>query len=175
MDFIKPMRPGFKSMPGIWPKGWLWQLKVDEERGILADGRLYNRHGDLVAPHKQTTFEVACRQARKLFANVTLDVGMMGYRDTQRLPEFYRGCLIVFDLPTVQKPLEQRLALLNDLFQFPGPLFGATLFRLESFTDPQSAFEFSQEVPGCEGIIGRRPGSLYMSGDSRDMTKCRWR
>lgn len=179
MSFVHPMRPGIILREGIWPEGWSWQMKLDEERGILADGKLYNRRGQRMADHKERAFEVALEAVTAIFDYPVLDLGLIGFRDIGTWGTM-RGAVVVFDLPTVDLPWIARHQLLLDLPPLP---FGRKaewsspfmVYRLLNYSDPAIAFALSKLLEGCEGIVGRNPSSVYQPGDSREMAKCRWR
>lgn len=69
-----PMRPG-RSVPtrALLPKGWLIQPKWNDERAVLVDGVLYNRHGERFAPFKAKAFRLPDE-------GVPLDLLLIGFR-----------------------------------------------------------------------------------------------
>lgn len=180
---LRPMRPGLKLVPSLFPKRWLWQLKVDEERGIFQDGQLFNRHGLPLAFHKAQEFREAVEDAAALFPGHVLDLGLLGFRDSGNFRQL-KGRVILFDLPTLRQPCLDRMACIAGS-GLPVLKFGLLseaaasnnrVFCLSTHTaEPEAIYQLSMVLPGTEGIIGRNPEAYYQSGESPDMAKCRWR
>lgn len=174
------MRPGV-SLPrldtysGAIPQGWLWQAKLNDERGMVSpEGDLSNRLGQPFAPHKVKAFADALWTLRKQFAGEWVDVALLGFRGG-----FPVGSIVVLDLPDRPGGFEDRLS--GEALPFYEPERGLTLpdnpavLRLSSYHDAKELFLRTVGKTGLEGVIGRRPGVRYTEGDSRDMVKSKWR
>lgn len=174
---ITPMRPGRKipaSRLDLAPSGWLWQAKLDDERGVvLPDGTLWNRFGKLLAPNKTEAFSDAVKVAVRKWPGRVLDVALLGYRG-----HFPKGSLVVLDIPSEDGTFCQRYALIwpRCLALFPGhhhPEPGS-VYYLPNLGDPGMAYSLSF-CTGVEGIIGRNPEAGYEYGNSRQMVKVKHR
>ena len=175
MNFLSPMRPGISLPPldeftGELPPGWCYQCKVDDHRGMLSPGgTLYNRHGGLIADHKQRVFAPAIAEVRRLFPDQWVDLALMGYRTGTD-----HGKIVVLDLPDVAKGYVERWKII----QRPLPSWDSASSQLVCcllLYDAAWAWKVAKRTPSSEGIIGRNPGSLYESGDSKNMLKSKWR
>ena len=175
IEFVSPMRPMLDLQLRDLPvSGWSYQIKLDEERGILWQRGLYNRHGKPVASHKSQAFVAAIAKAREKFGTQTLDVGMIGFRNGA----LGSGALVIYDIPSdtgenwihrysglVTLPVFDPLAApakAGEIYRLPHTLFGRIMM---------SAYK---GAPGVEGIIGRDMRSGYVAGDTRAMLKCKW-
>jgi hypothetical protein len=187
VNVILPMRPGYSLPPldkpgAVFPKGWWWQAKLDDERGILTpDGRLLNRHGAPLAWHKAAAFRQAAMALGAKFPGEILDMALLGFRDASTFQNV-RGAIVVLDLPGhARRPWSERremLALLPELDALSGggaEIRPCGMYRLREELDPVSAFGRSRMAPGVEGLIGRNPAAWYQPGDSREMVKSRWK
>jgi hypothetical protein len=173
---MNPMRPAIAlprldTYAGAIPQGWLWQVKLNDERATVSPGtRLLNRLGQPIARHKAAAFEDALELAFRLFDR-QLDLALLGFRG-----EFPVGGIVVLDLPGAGTYKERciPLSVLRPLSigDIPSP---GMVYRLENFEDPVALFKQTIGVLGLEGIIGRRPGAGYCYGNSRDMVKSKWK
>ena len=177
---MKPMRPGV-SLPrldtysGAIPQGWLWQAKLNDERGVVSpEGGLFNRLGRPFAPHKVKAFAPVLWELRKQLAGEWLDVALLGFRGG-----FPVGSIVVLDLPDRPGGFEERVATtkMGEIFlpeEGESAPVGQVLC-LDYYTDAKFLFAKTLGRTGLEGVIGRRPGVRYTEGDSRDMCKSKWR
>ena len=171
---ISPMRPGIvlprlDQYTGAIPAGWIWEPKLDDERAILSGGELCNRFGRPLAPHKARAFAPALRDLVAL--GMPLDLALLGFRGHLPL-----GAVVVLDIPG-RAPYLDRKAPLAKLPVLPRPMDAVpgTVYRLPHSMDARALFEATIDVPGLEGVVGRRPGAPYVEGTSRDMAKSRWK
>ena len=170
---ISPMRPGI-TLPrldqysGAVPAGWIWEPKLDDERAILLNGALHNRFGRPLAPHKARAFAPAIET---LPFEQELDLALLGFRGNLPL-----GAVVLLDAPGKMGYLDRKSPFVHlPVLNFPMKAVPGTVYRLPHSTDARALFESTINVPGLEGIIGRRPGAPYVEGTSRDMAKSRWR
>lgn len=181
---MKPMRPA-TSIPrldtytGPLPKGWLWQVKLNDERAWMErDGTVWNRFGRPFAPRKVAPFQEALACVRALFPGVRVDLALLGYRGV-----FEPGAVVVLDLPELLCPFWARHARIR---AWPDPFYatsrnlprkGQAYFLpcyLENTPGPRALFAHTIGVPGLEGVIGRDPEAFYQEGQSRAMVKSKW-
>lgn len=173
---MKPMRPGI-TLPrldtyrGAVPQGWVWQVKLNDERATVAhDGTLMNRFERPISGNKAKVFDDALAAALRMFDR-PLDLALLGFRG-----QFPKGGIVILDLPGPggflerTRPLEVLPALAIGQTPTPG-----MVYRLTNFDDPEALFWSTIGVVGLEGVIGRRPGAGYCEGDSRDMCKSKWK
>lgn len=171
---ISPMRPGITiprldQYTGALPAGWIWEPKLDDERAILLDGMLYNRFGRPLAPHKAQAFAPALSDLAGL--GMPLDLALLGFRGHLPL-----GAVVVLDIPGKAPYLDRKAPLANlPILARPVEAVPGRVYRLAQYIDARALFQETINVPGLEGIVGRRPGAPYVEGTSRDMAKSRWK
>ena len=180
------MRPGI-TIPrldryaGTLPEGWHWQVKIDDERGLIVHGAdgpdLFNRHWHPLAAHKAKVFKDAATVLFTLYPGTALfDVGYLGFRGHWTL-----GSLVLFDLPKLPRPWGDRWEVVRAKTEPWNPLNGKLLplvchlAELPEAGDPRRLFAATADRQGVEGIVGRNPAALYQCGDSREMVKIRWK
>ena len=79
---------------------------------------------------------------------------------------------IVFDAPAVAEPFEQRIEYLNDLIRKHGPQFAVAHAQTRCQGIPHLKEELQRvEALGGEGLMLRRPASLYVVGRSSTLLK----
>lgn len=176
---MSPMRPAITlprldTYPGAIPQGWLWQAKLNDERGMLTpEGVLTNRLGRPFAPHKVRAFGTALEMLVDLFPGEPVDLALLGFRGG-----FPAGSIVVLDLPGRPGGFEDRVAgPMGEVF-LPEDGESAPVGQvlcLDYYTDAKFLFAKTLGRTGLEGVIGRRPGVRYAEGDSRDMCKSKWR
>lgn len=180
---MKPMRPA-TSIPrldtytGPLPKGWYWQVKLNDERAWMErDGTIWNRFGRPFAPKKVAPFQEALARVRALFPGVRVDLALLGYRGV-----FEPGAVVVLDLPDMHAAY--RIRALAVASAMPGldhwtrlspvrPSPGEAYY-LWTYCEPDVLFRRTRDVPGLEGVIGRDPEAFYQEGQSRAMVKSKW-
>lgn len=171
---ISPMRPGIvlprlDQYTGAIPTGWIWEPKLDDERAILHSGTLFNRFGRQLAPHKAKVFLPVIRE--RLGFGGFLDLALLGFRGHLPL-----GAVVLLDAPGKLGYLDRKAPFAQlPILELPMAAVPGTVYRLPHSMDARALFESTINVPGLEGIIGRRPGAPYVEGTSRDMAKSRWR
>jgi len=179
---MKPMRPA-TSIPrldtytGPLPKGWLWQVKLNDERAWMErDGTIWNRFGRPFAPRKVAPFQEALACVRALFPGVRVDLALLGYRGV-----FEPGAVVVLDLPELPYPFWARHARLRAWIDRLDPIVVwrhqpvlGRAYYLECYDAPGPLFMSTIGVPGLEGVIGRDPEAFYQEGQSRAMVKSKW-
>jgi len=177
---MSPMRPAVSlprldTYPGAIPQGWLWQAKLNDERGMLSpEGMLVNRLRKPFAPHKVRAFGTALEMLVDLFPGEWVDLALLGFRGG-----FPAGSIVILDLPGRPGGFVDRI----DIIQAPYflPDLGEELpdspgvLRLQTDWNAKELFLRTIGKTGLEGVIGRRPGVRYAEGDSRDMCKSKWR
>lgn len=179
---MKPMRPA-TSIPrlgtytGPLPKGWLWQVKLNDERAWMErDGTIWNRFGRPFAPKKVAPFQEALARVRALFPGVRVDLALLGYRGV-----FEPGAVVVLDLPELSHPfwarharIRARVDCLDPIVMWRHqPVLGQA-YHLKCYDAPGPVFTSTIGVPGLEGVIGRDPEAFYQEGQSRAMVKSKW-
>ncbi len=163
--------PRLDAYRGAIPVGWIWQIKLNDERATVAhDGTLMNRFERPISANKEKAFGDALASALRMFDR-PLDLALLGFRG-----QFPIGGIVVLDLPGPGGFLERTrpLEVLPILCIGQVPVSG-TVYRLQNFVDPFPLFERTIGVVGLEGVIGRRPGAGYCEGNSRDMCKSKWK
>lgn len=190
-----PMRPKTRIPPldrytGPLPKGWEWQPKIDDERGIVrvhGDGsvELFNRHWEPLAAHKAKLFVEAAGTLPELFPGEPIfDVALLGFRG-----HWLPGGIVLLDIPSDQPwrvrrtrtdkipmwdPLRGHDCCPDDPDPEPGSVVVLPSWP-ESLWNPRDLFFKTRDVPGVEGLIGRDPEAAYQMGDSDRMVKIRWK
>ncbi len=112
-----PMRPKTRIPPldrytGPLPKGWEWQVKIDDERGIVRvhdDGsvEIFNRHWEPLAAHKAKLFAAAAGTLPGLFPGEPIfDVALLGFRG-----HWTPGGIVLLDVPGEAPWAERRAQL----------------------------------------------------------------
>lgn len=186
-----PMRPKTRIPPldryaGPLPKGWEWQVKIDDERGIVrvhGDGsvEIFNRHWEPLAAHKAKLFAAAAGTLPGLFPHEPIfDVALLGFRG-----HWTPGGIVLLDIPGDLPWAERRrrrmreLPLWDPLDPKDAPPAPGTVAILPTWPDttrnPRDLFFKTKDVPGVEGLIGRDPAAPYQMGDSDRMVKIRWK
>jgi hypothetical protein len=96
-----------------------------------------------------------------------VDLALLGFRTGPWKP----GCVVVLDYPGALPRVERLKRLRADWGN-------CTVFDpvsvLPSFEDPHECWGVFRTSPGFEGIIWRRPGAGYQSGNSKEMGKAKW-
>ena len=201
-----PMRPKTRIPPldrysGPLPKGWHWQVKLDDERGIVqvhSDGsvELFNRHWDPLASNKAAVFRDAAATLPARFPGETIfDVALLGFRGV-----FVRGGIVLLDIPSDLSWAARRIRMLasGEIHVWdplvpvacdpPSPLASRLALaapvdlvsvlpdiRCDSDAAVREFFLRTKDAPGIEGLIGRDPAAPHQSGDSDRMVKIRWK
>lgn len=185
-----PMRPKTRIPPldryaGPLPKGWEWQVKIDDERGIVrvhSDGsvELFNRHWEPLAAHKAKLFAAAASTLPARFPGEPIfDVALLGFRG-----HWTPGGIVLLDIPSERPWTERRSRLagipvwdpLDPKDTPPAPGAVAILPSWPEIAwNPRDLFLRTKDVPGVEGLIGRDPAAPYQMGDSDRMVKIRWK
>jgi len=184
--FVEPMSPTLVDEPPAGT-GWLHEIKYDGYRTEIAIGegglRAFSRNGhdwtSKYGPILDDARAVRCRSA--LIDGEVCVQDERGVTDFAQLPGAIRKnparlIFFAFDLLHLDgedlraKPLEERRAKLRWLLQHaPGQI------RLSDEFDGDGAafFELADQL-GLEGIVSKRKGSRYSSGDSSAWlkTKC---
>lgn len=162
-----PMRPGIKfpnldHYTGPLPQGE-WQGKLNDERGWWIGGVLYNRH---LQPMPERKVEPFRRALDMLPTTFPVDLALLGFRTGPWKP----GCVVVLDYPSAALRVD-RLKQIRWWREYVGI---DPVSILPTFLDPRKCWETYRHVPGFEGIIWRRPGAGYQSGNSKEMGKAKW-
>ena len=186
-----PMRPKTRIPPldrytGPLPKGWEWQVKIDDERGIVRvheDGsvEIFNRHWEPLAAHKAKLFAAAASTLPGLFPGEPIfDVALLGFRG-----HWTPGGIVLLDIPSDRPWTERRSTIGRVLLWDPlapkpdwiPPIPGEVrcLVTYDGNPDVRDLFLRTKDVPGVEGLIGRDPAAPYQMGDSDRMVKIRWK
>jgi len=176
---MSPMRPAITlprldTYPGASPQGWLWQVKLNDERGMLTpEGTLVNRLGRPFAPHKVRAFGTALGLLEAQFPGEWVDIALLGFRGG-----FPVGSIVVLDLPDRPGGFVERMSADTGTLFLPeegevAPV--GQILTLDYYDNAKSIFLRTIGKTGLEGVIGRRPGVRYAEGDSRDMVKSKWR
>ena len=187
---FSPMRPKTRIPPldryaGPLPKGWEWQVKIDDERGIVRvhdDGsvEIFNRHWEPLATHKAGVFAAAASTLPTLFPGERIfDVALLGFRG-----HWTPGGIVLLDVPSTRTWAERRRRVealpawdpLDPKDTPPPPGAVAILPSWpETAWNPRDLFFKTKGIPGVEGLIGRDPAASYQMGDSDRMVKIRWK
>ena len=175
--FILPCQPHLVPKPpaGL---GWLHEVKHDGYRIIARkDGSrvtLWSRYGTNFTDRLPKIAEAICGLAAKsaLIDGEAVAFRPDGHSDFAALRTKVgsaRACLIAFDLLNLngedfrQRPIEERRAALS-------PLVGGILFSDALVAEGALVFAKACEM-GLEGIVSKRAGSRYSSGNSRQWLK----
>lgn len=162
-----PMRPGIEfpnldRYDGPLPEGE-WQPKLNDERGWWVGGILYNRHMEPVPERKVAPFRKALDM---LPISFPVDLALLGFRTGPWKP----GCVVVLDYPDEH----ERRTRFGDVKKTTVEFGHGLVSHLPTFSDPRKCWDTYRHVPGFEGIIWRRPGAGYQSGNSKEMGKAKW-
>ena len=178
--FILPCQPLLVDRPPAGPD-WLHEIKHDGYR-ILAckDGSrvtLWTRHGTNFTDRLPKVAEAVCSLAADsaLIDGEAVTFRSDGHSDFVALRTkagSARACLVAFDLLSLngadlrQRPLEERRDKLSRLVRgVDGILFSEAL-------SAEGALVFAKACKlGLEGIVSKRAGSRYRSGNSRQWLK----
>jgi DNA ligase D-like protein (predicted ligase) len=186
LEFIPPLKPCSLLKP---PEGdgWIREIKWDGYRTeIIIQGgqaRLYTSSGN----DWTSKYRALAAAAEKLAVKSAIIDGEVILCDEEGRPDFKNlrsamrskpECLLfmAFDLLHLdgqdlrRRPLEERRQLLQDLI---GPGDAPICFS-EAFDGDAEAVFAAIDRLGLEGMVSKRKGSRYRSGDSRDWfkTKC---
>lgn len=170
MNTYTPMRPGIKfpnldHYYGPLPEGE-WQPKLNDERGWWVGGVLYNRHMEPVPARKAEPFRKALEM---LPTDRPVDLALLGFRTGPWKP----GCVVVLDYPSARSRLE-RLQELREEWPNYTTLTRDLVSVLPSYEDARACWVYFREAAGFEGIVWRRLGAGYQSGNSKEMGKAKW-
>jgi len=170
MNTYTPMRPGIRfpnldHYDGPLTEGE-WQPKLNDERGWWVGGVLYNRHMEPVPARKAEPFRKALEMLPTSFP---VDLALLGFRTGPWKP----GCVVVLDYPSALPRSARQRALRETTLEF-SPRWADLVTHLPSFSDPRKCWAEYRNEPGFEGIIWRRPGAGYQSGNSKEMGKAKW-
>lgn len=159
-----PMRPGvvfprLDEYLGPLPTGWDWQFKLNDERGWLVNGVLYNRHGAVLPPAKAKHYRLDGLPQHA-------DLALMGFRTGGH------KFVVVLDPPSGD-PWQERQKRLDFPVWEPGTE-APDVCRLATHADGRALFIQSLNLPHVEGVVGRRLTAGYQYGTSKAMAKSRW-
>ena len=178
--FILPCQPLLVDRPPAGPD-WLHEIKHDGYR-ILAckeEGRvtLWTRHGTNFTDRLPKIAEAVCSLAADsaLIDGEAVTFRSDGHSDFAALRTkagSARACLVAFDLLSLngadlrQRPLEERR---DKLFQL---VHGVDCIVFSEALSAEGALVFAKGCElGLEGIVSKRAGSRYRSGNSRQWLK----
>ena len=178
--FILPCQPILVDHPPAGA-GWLHEIKHDGYRIIACkEGSrvtLWSRHGTNFTDRLPKIAEAVCSLAAEsaLIDGEAVAFRPDGHSDFATLRTkagSARACLVAFDLLNLNgedirhRPLEERRAALSPLVAgVDGILFSDALVA-----DGALVFAKACEL-GLEGIVSKRAGSRYLSGNSRQWVK----
>ena len=178
--FILPCQPRLVDKPPTGA-GWLHEVKHDGYR-ILArkDGSrviLWSRYGTNFTERLPKIAEAMCSLAAEsaLIDGEVVAVRSDGHSDFAALRTkagSARACLVAFDLLNLngedfrKRPIEERRAALSPLVAGVGGI----LFSDALVAEGALVFAKACEL-GLEGIVSKRAGSRYSSGNSRQWLK----
>jgi bifunctional non-homologous end joining protein LigD len=178
--FIVPCQPALVPKPPAG-SGWLHEIKHDGYRIIARkDGSrvtLWRRHGTNFTDRLPKVAEAVCSLAADSAridreAVIFRSDGRSDFAALRTKAGSARACLVAFDLLSLngedlrQRPLEARRDKLSRLVQgVDGILFSDALAA-------EGALVFAKACKlGLEGIVSKRVGSRYLSGNSRSWLK----
>jgi len=172
-------RAGLVTLQDLQPEGcWDYQIKLDEERAFLAEGRLYNRHGEPLSAAKAKMFDPIRIVAKKAFPNAwVVDLGLIGYRSDKL---GHRGAAVVYDVvlglndALTWRDRSTRFFSFPILSEDPRDNLPGNLYRLGHSIDGLALYDAVCRRPGVEGVVGRRVDSRYQQEDSKAMLKARY-
>ncbi|KZT40618.1 DNA ligase/mRNA capping enzyme [Sistotremastrum suecicum HHB10207 ss-3] len=158
------------------PTGWWASEKLDGVRAVFDGEQFYSRTGNkFFAP----------KEFLDLFPkDVTLDgelySGRQNFQDTVSIvrtsnsPKWSLISFHIFDIPSHgTKPFEERLKLLEDLFQDKEKTGQVKVVEHTAVTSRDHVLEMLKDVEtkGGEGLMLRKPGSTYEHGRSSTLLK----
>jgi bifunctional non-homologous end joining protein LigD len=178
--FILPCQPLLVDKPPSGA-GWLHEIKHDGYRIIARkDGSrvtLWSRYGTNFTDRLPKIAEAICSLAIKsaLIDGEAVALRPDGHSDFAALRTkagSARACLIAFDLLNLngtdlrQRPIEERRAALSPLVS------GIDCVLFSDALSAEGALVFAKACEiGLEGIVSKRAGSRYSSGNSRQWVK----
>lgn len=171
----KLVLPRLDEYTGPVPKGWWWQVKLNDERGwLLPDGSVKNRRLQPLAPSKAAAFADAIREVHDFYKGHTVDLALLGYRTGPWRP----GAVVVLDVPSLPGPWSERYPAFSKDWPVYYPELGEPVPDLvnvlDIYMDALYLFRQTLRRPGLEGVVGRDPEATYQSGLSRAMAKSKW-
>jgi bifunctional non-homologous end joining protein LigD len=180
--FILPCQPVLVGKPPAG-SGWLHEVKHDGYRIIARkEGSrviLWTRHGTNFTDKLPKIAEAVCSLAvdSALIDGEAVVFRPDGHSDFAALRTKIggaRACLVAFDLLTLngedfrQRPLEERRAALSPL------VAGVDNLLFSDALAAEGALVFAKACElGLEGIVSKRAGSRYSSGNSRQWLKAK--
>jgi bifunctional non-homologous end joining protein LigD len=178
--FILPCQPLLVDRPPAG-SGWLHEVKHDGYRIIARkDGgrvTLWSRYGTNFTDRLPKIAEAICSLAaeRAVIDGEAVTLRSDGHSDFVALRTKVgsaRACLVAFDLLCLngedfrQRPLEERRAALSPL------VAGVAHILFSDALSAEGAVVFAHACKlGLEGIVSKRAGSRYSSGNSRQWVK----
>jgi len=174
---IPPLAPMLarEASPGMAPDGWLVSEKYDGVRALWDGGRLRFRSG---RPVPAPDWFLARLPAQALDGELWLARGRFDAlsaavrRESPRNEEWRQVRYMIFDLPRLQAPFEQRTAKLQALLSRAGgsPLVAVGQQRV---ADASALARQLDEVvaAGGEGLMLHRADALYVAGRSDALLK----
>ena len=174
------MSASSRAQAARWP-GWLHEVKHDGYRIIARkEGSrvtLWSRYGTNFTDRLPKIAEAVCSLAAEsaLIDGEAVAVRADGHSDFAGLRTkagSARACLVAFDLLTLngedlrQRPIEERRAALSPL------VAGVHCILFSDALVAEGALVFAKACElGLEGIVSKRAGSRYSSGNSRQWLK----
>jgi bifunctional non-homologous end joining protein LigD len=178
--FILPCQPLLVDRPPAG-SGWLHEVKHDGYRIIARkEGSrvtLWSRYGTNFTDRLPKVAEAICSLAAEsaLIDGEAVTLRVDGHSDMAALRTkagSARACLVAFDLLSLngedlrQRPLEERRAVLSPL------VAGVAHILFSDALSAEGAVVFAHACKlGLEGIVSKRAGSRYSSGNSRQWVK----
>ena len=155
-----PMRPTNLPKRRVEIREYVLQPKWDGWYVVFHGGRAYTRHGEDITGW-------ACWSGRALPDNA---VGEVLHRDgRQRVPSLAVNAdglrVVLFDAPGPE-PLEDRLATLPEVAARHG-FETIETFSAADWTEANNMMAGARTVPNVEGLVLKRRGSPWESGDSK--------
>jgi DNA ligase-1 len=156
------------------PSGWYWSTKLDGCRGYWTGSEFVSRQGNVF--HAPDWFKAG-------LPDHPLDGELwMGRQSFQRTMSVVRSIdagerwkdvlFVVFDVPNLAKPFEDRIQFLEDWYKTTKPAFAAVHShgRVRDREHLRKLLDLHTSK-GDEGIMIRKPGSFYEAGRSHTLLK----
>ncbi len=157
----------------INPSGWFISEKLDGHRSIWDGSKLISSHGNKLAAPKWFLENLPQGQyldgelwmGRKLFDQTSSIV-----RTQNRDKGWQHVMFMVIDAPAISLPFEKRLSEIKKIIKSSPRCRLIDHVKCEGFDHLYQALK-NVEAAGGEGLMLRRPGSLYRSGRSNSLLK----
>jgi DNA ligase-1 len=164
----------FEDFPDLDPKDWWWSIKLDGCRGYWDGAQFVSRQGNVFqapawfkAGLPNHPLDGELWMGRQMFQKTMSIVRSFDAGDQWKQIKY-----VIFDAPHLGLPFEERMKYLEDWHAKTNPAF-ALVHKHERVRDKKHVAELLAQYTalGDEGLMIRKPGSLYEKRRSNTLLK----